>query len=288
MKLKIILLLTCVSFLVYSCSSNDDDTTTPTTLPANDDDDQDDDTSGNADSDTTNVDTDTPDTDADSDSDDTDELAVYQKIYAATDIYKDGDFVVIEVNGLPDHNSPYYQDTEWSDRYENNTDPDFRLNPNRISSADRTIRIPLHPEEASSHESTALGVMGVAINGVAFFNQYAGPNDQPLTNEIFSFDQYNGHPQGQGVYHYHIEPTYLTAKEDVGNEGLLGFLLDGFPVYGPFENNVAVSNNDLDEYHGHNHATEDYPDGIYHYHITAEDPYINGNGYYGTPGTSTD
>jgi hypothetical protein len=31
--------------------------------------------------------------------------------------------------------------------------------------------------------------------------------------------------------------------------------------------------------------TPEYPNGIYHYHITAADPYINGSGYYGTPGT---
>jgi hypothetical protein len=55
-----------------------------------------------------------------------------------------------------------------------------------------------------------------------------------LTNEINSFDQYNGHPQMQGGYHYHIEPTYLTAQN--GKHVLLGFLLDGFPVYGPLEN----------------------------------------------------
>ena len=41
----------------------------------------------------------------------------------------------------------------------------------------------------------------------------------------------------------------------------------------------------MDEYHGHSHATSDFPDGIYHYHTTADDPYLNGSGYYGTPGT---
>ena len=114
------------------------------------------------------------------------------------------------------------------------------------------------------------------------FNQ-AGTNNQPLTNEINSFDQYAGHPQNQGVYHYHLEPTYLTSNK--GQDALLGFLLDGFPVYGPFENDVKITNENLDEYHGHSHITPDYPNGIYHYHITDTDPYINGNGYYGSPGT---
>jgi hypothetical protein len=43
----------------------------------------------------------------------------------------------------------------------------------------------------------------------------------------------------------------------------------------------------LDAYHGHFHATADYPNGIYHYHITADAPYINGSGFYVTPGTVT-
>jgi hypothetical protein len=34
----------------------------------------------------------------------------------------------------------------------------------------------------------------MAIDGVPFFNQYAGPN-QPLTNEMQSFDQGWGHPE---------------------------------------------------------------------------------------------
>ncbi len=63
-------------------------------------------------------------------------------------------------------------------------------------------------------------------------------------------------------------------------------MLDGFPVYGPLEeNNKKVINDDLDVFHGHSHATIDYPKGIYHYHFTAEAPYLNGNGYYGTSGT---
>ena len=61
--------------------------------------------------------------------------------------------------------------------------------------------------------------------------------------------------------------------------------VDGFPVYGPEENGVRLTNASLDEYHGHVSATMDYPEGIYHYHITAEDPYINGSGFFGTPGS---
>jgi hypothetical protein len=210
---------------------------------------------------------------------------VYKKIYGASELYIDGAYVVIKVNSLPDHKSPYYQGTQWSaTKYEayNGTNPNYVTNPNRIAEAAVTFKLPLNPAMAGTHAATPLGPMGVSLNGVPFFNQYAAMN-APLTNEINSFDQYNGHPQQQGQYHYHIEPLWLTSQK--GKSALLGFLLDGFPVYGPIENGQGISNSDLDAYHGHTGVTADYPAGIYHYHITATDPYINGNGFYGTPGT---
>jgi hypothetical protein len=129
-----------------------------------------------------------------------------------------------------------------------------------------------------------MGPMGMSINGVPIFNQYAA-GGMPLTGEINSFDQYNGHPQMQGQYHYHVEPLYITAAK--GKDALIGFLLDGFPIYGPLENGSTLTNADLDIYHGHTTATADYPSGIYHYHITADAPYINGSGFYGTKGSVT-
>ena len=211
--------------------------------------------------------------------------AVYKKIYGATDMYIEGDYLVIKTNSLPDHKSPYYQGTQWaSTKYEayNGTNPLWNQNPNKIAQNNATFKIPLNPKAATTHQATPLGAMGVAVNGVSIFNQYAA-NYKPLTNEANSFDQYGGHPQQMGVYHYHAEPYYITANK--GKDALIGFLLDGFPVYGPTENGKTITNADLDAYHGHVSATADYPNGIYHYHITAADPYINGNGFYGTPGT---
>ncbi len=132
-------------------------------------------------------------------------------------------------------------------------------------------------------QPTPLGPIGVSINGVPFFNQYGGPNNRALAFEINSFDQYNGHPQMFSMYHYHVEPLYLTTI--CGRDAILGYLLDGFPVYGPMEKSKLVTNADLDASHGHAHTTAEYPGGIYHYHVTSEAPYINGVGFYGKPGT---
>ena len=207
----------------------------------------------------------------------------FQNFTDNVNAYVDGNFIVIETDDIPNHGSPYFNTTD--SRYEayNGTNQNFNLNPNRISSQNIVFRIPLNPAEASNKQATSLGPIGVSLNGVVFFNQYAGPNNQPLTNEINSFDQYLGHPQNSGQYHYHQEPTYLTST--LGSDGLLGWLMDGFPVYGPVEDGTRVTNADLDDYHGHSHATAEYPDGTYHYHITDADPYLNGSGFFGTPGT---
>ncbi len=210
--------------------------------------------------------------------------AVFKNFSSAVTVSVDGDFIILQTNDVPDHPSPYFGTTD--SRYEayNGGNSSFQLNPNRIVTQNITLRIPANPKVASTHQSTSLGPFGIALNGVVLYNQFAAGN-QPLTGEINSFDQYNGHPQQAGQYHYHVEPLYLTAKN--GKASLIGFLLDGFPVYGPMENGNVVISSSLDQYHGHEHATTEYPNGIYHYHITDDAPYINGGQYYGTPGTTT-
>ncbi len=210
--------------------------------------------------------------------------AVYKKFTSDVSVsFSSSDSTLtIQSDGIPNHKSPYFSATD--SRYEADTESGFAKNPNSIETQSLTFHIPANPKAAATHQSTALGPIGVALNGVPLYNQSAGPN-QPLTSEIYSFDQYNGHPQNSGQYHYHVEPLYLTAQN--GKSSLIGFLLDGFPVYGPEENGKTLGDSDLDAYHGHFGATAEYPNGIYHYHITAGTPYINGGEFYGTPGTVT-
>ena len=228
-------------------------------------------------------------------------IEVYKKVYGVTsEITISNGFVYINTNGVPDHKSPYFKDTKWHDTmYEayDVSNPNvfhtgsFSLNPNRVSELSINFKIPNSPLKASSSQPTSMGPIGVALNGIPFYNQYAGMNE-PLTREINSFDNYNGHPaplspgsenSSSGRYHYHMEPFWITSNS--GKDALLGFLLDGFPVYGPLENGKTITSSDLDAYHGHSHSTKEFNDGIYHYHTTADSPYINGSGYYGSPGT---
>ncbi len=213
---------------------------------------------------------------------------VYKKIYGAISITSDGTYITIKSTGEPDHKSVYYPianalyEAFNGITFGGNT---FAKNPNSISALTYTFKIPANPQISANHAATPLGAIGVSLNGVPLYNQYAGPN-QPLSGEVVSFDKYWGHPAPGGRYHYHVEPLYLTTVK-ASKSALLGFLLDGFPVYGPEENGAAVTNTMLDAYHGHSSVTADYPNGIYHYHINNTDPYINGSGFYGTAGTVT-
>lgn len=197
------------------------------------------------------------------------------------------EFITITAKDLPDHKSMYY-DAE-DDLYEDYDEPenaDFKKNPGSIGEQNLVYKIPRYPSEASVKESTPMGSMGVAINSVSIFNQEAAPGDEIL-DELNTFDQYEGHPAGT-EYHYHIEPVWLTQfRANADNEALVGILLDGFPVYGTHEDGVQVTNDDLNDYHGHFGVTDDFPNGIFHYHITDDLPWINGDGFYGTPGTVT-
>ncbi len=200
----------------------------------------------------------------------------YDQFTANVEVIEQGNFVIIRSDGIPNHSSPYFpsNDPRWEAPHQG-----MRQNPNSIGEQDLVFRIPLNPQIANSSSDTRLGPIGVAINGVAFFNQFAGPN-QPLDREIISFDAGNGHPARGDLYHYHIEPLYLTESNP---SKLLGFLLDGFPVYGPRDPDGSLPS-DLDECNGHTHATPEFPNGIYHYHIVDVSPYISGC-YKGTPGT---
>ena len=74
-------------------------------------------------------------------------------------------------------------------------------------------------------------------------------------------------------YHYHYIPARLDSEAlDGGHSGIVGYISDGFPIYGyRGEGGREMSNEDLDECHGHDHGSLGY-----HYHATIEYPYTVG------------
>ncbi|WP_421876288.1 YHYH protein [Marinoscillum sp.] len=274
-----------VAFLLASCASEGemgDEVTKQDDKDQTDDDPNDDQNNGD------DQDDNDDDNDDNGDGDRIDISILVDKFYNddALVISVGDEFITIESANQPDHKSMYYDESnDLYEDYDEPNNPDFKKNPNSIEMQDHVYKIPRYPTEATNKETTPMGPMGVAVNSVAFFNQQAAPGDDIL-EELNTFDQYEGHPAQGGDYHYHIEPIWLT-EDELDKESFLGLLLDGFPVYGPEENGQTVTNDDLDDYHGHVSATAEFPDGIYHYHITEDLPWINGDGFYGEPGTIT-
>lgn len=204
--------------------------------------------------------------------------AMYQRfLSSAVTITVEGTTVVLKSNAVPDHKSPY-----WGVSHALYEAPHAGMiaNPNLIVSQTLSLRVPSSPAIASATSDTPMGPIGMAVNGVPLFNQYAAGRS-PLSGEIISFDRYNGHPQQSGQYHYHMEPFWLTTSS--GASSLIGVLLDGFPVYGPKDPDGSTPSN-LDSCNGHTRATADVATGIYHYHATTTVPYLSGC-YKGTSGS---
>ena len=81
---------------------------------------------------------------------------IVERFYNDVSVYQDGSVIVVESEGTPDHNSPYYDDA----RYEpyDGTNASFNLNPNRIREQQFVFRIPVTPSEASNKSATQLGL----------------------------------------------------------------------------------------------------------------------------------
>ena len=204
--------------------------------------------------------------------------AGYGKFASSVSLRIAGSSVVVSTTDQPNHVSPYWG--VGNPMYEAPT-AGVAVNPNRISAQNYVFTMPRTPTPAASPADTPMDAIGVALNGVVFFNQYAAGR-VPLTGEIVSFDRFNGHPAPRNNYHYHFEPVNLTQ---VAASALMGFILDGYPIYGPKEADGSTAEG-LDACNGHTHATLEYPTGTYHYHAVSAPPYLVGC-LHGVAGTVT-
>ncbi len=180
--------------------------------------------------------------------------------------------LVVESQGYPNHPTAIF--------------PNSR-NPNRIRVQDFHFRFPLEPRRAETITRVPMGPIGMALNGVVFFNPFeaGGMNAIEGYSEVW-LDSCCGHPEQRGVYHYHKFPSCLKTPfpdEGRGHSPVIGFAFDGFPVHGPYEEEGRMARDltgdrALDVCNGHDDPTRGY-----HYHVTpGRFPYIIG-GYAGVP-----
>ena len=152
-------------------------------------------------------------------------------------------------------------------------------------------------------DDPVFGHIGFALNGVALFSPSDGSSRDAVEYEHDTFDACGGHVKAQsllinkvfvssnppGDYHYHAMPGDGLAYEhsadlnlnfslcdDVSSwytetpdehSPLVGFMLDGIPIYGPQGAGGAIPT-DFDECGGH---ASDLP--FYHYHFKSQYPY---------------
>lgn len=178
--------------------------------------------------------------------------------------------LILKSQGYPNHPTAIFPNSD---------------NPNTIRVQDFTFRLPLEPKMADSITRLPMGPIGMALNGVVFFNPFeaGGMNAVEGYSEVW-LDSCCGHPQQTGVYHYHKYPSCVKSPfADNGKQHspILGFAFDGFPLYGPYEADGIKAlelegERALDACNGHRDAERGY-----HYHVTpGRFPYILG-GYAG-------
>jgi hypothetical protein len=160
-----------------------------------------------------------------------------------------------------------------------------------------TITVNICPTKASSTTVTNPGVIGYTLQGEAIYNAYEGngaATPAMSDNATYSFttaggvketayfiDQCNSHPtppSASYTWHHHGVPTCLIATLDgtSGPSHLLGFALDGFPIYGGRDiNGAVISTSQLDACNGITSVTPEFATATYHYVL----PLNTTNGY---------
>ena len=192
--------------------------------------------------------------------------------------YSDGS-VIMEPNGIPDHErDAYYAVPDPGVIVPDSTTASLVTDPTKEQTYKFTI--PTAPKYVSTVTSAPLGSIGVMISGTVLYNPFEGDGTTVAMASNFTItdangntgsfiDKCTGHPTlQQGAYHYHGLSTCVTAKVDEASKPshIIGFALDGFPIYGDRDiNGKQLTASNLDECNGITSATPEFPGGIYHY-----------------------
>jgi hypothetical protein len=154
----------------------------------------------------------------------------------------------------------------------------FDRNPNSIRSQSLSYTLPASPHKAAKAGCLGGGPIGIAKNGVPIFDGLDAGDRDAVAHEIQ--DSCGGHPQQQGMYHYHAIPSCLTRGQSTHRaSGLVGYALDGYPIYGPRgAHGKLLADTDLDACHGRTESVRVHGKRtrVYRYHATLEYPYTLG------------
>jgi hypothetical protein len=142
--------------------------------------------------------------------------------------------------------------------------------------------LPTAPQYTAKTTTTALGPIGVTVNGAVFFNAYEANSSTVALASNFTLtqdghtgsfvDRCNGHftPEPSAIYHYHGLPScivhHIATGKAASSPALLGFAFDGFGIYDDVaEGGHVVKPSQLDACNGIFSPVPGYPHGVYHY-----------------------
>jgi hypothetical protein len=186
------------------------------------------------------------------------------------DVTVAGDTRTITSNGLPDHTTGEFPVEPGTQAYE------IDRNPNSIEQQSYVLDLPANPTLADGPQCTR-GEAGLLLTGVLLNNAVDADHRDAGAWEVQ--DSCDGHPHAGGVYHCHSVTDCISDEPTGGHSALVGYALDGFGIFGHYgEDGEVLTNEDLDECHGHSHAIDwggEVVD-LYHYHATFEFPYTVG------------
>lgn len=194
--------------------------------------------------------------------------------------------IVVRSRGVPDHLTPYWGVGQ--PLYEPQLAGQTMTPNGSIAEQTYTMTIPATPGVATTKEATSLGPIGMALNGVAIYNDREAGNVPVDAGTLRSFDRAGAHTSPGGTYHYHFDNEFLAADD----AGLFGFLRDGFPIYGRRDQDGSYPS-DLDTNGGHVGATADFATPVYHYHssrvsyLSSRYYILKAGAYHGNKGTFT-
>ena len=187
-----------------------------------------------------------------------------------------GDQRVFTGNDLPDHPTGNFPVDPSDDAYA------VDRNPNSIQEQSITLTLPANPTAAAQPNCVG-GEVGIMLTGVVIFSAFDAEGRDAVAHEVQ--DECDGHPQMSGFYHYHSLSDCIEDTSTSGHSSLVGYAFDGYGIYGYYgEDGSEVTNEDLDQCHGHTHVIEwgGQMVEMYHYHATHEFPYVVGC-FHGTP-----
>lgn len=199
---------------------------------------------------------------------------------------KSGTNVILSSSNLPDYKSYYYSSTD--NCYEAFTSTARKANPNLISSQTLSMTVPYSPTAAAATTATSEGAIGMALNGVALYDNTAAPGDD-IYNEEATFDKCDGHPEKSSRYHYHTEPSSITSAD----ANFIGVMRDGIPVYGRNDYSTSTVATGLTNGAKTGKTVDSPTTDVLHYHAhlqtngTKSVYFLSATAYVGTPGVCT-